>query len=287
LTPGQVNRAGQSHGRASGKVLNAARAVYHLGGPCKALAPVGGPTGGAIRRNFNNLGIPARWIEIATTTRVCTTLLETSSPRATELVPSAGELTASERAAFETAYREEAAATAVVILIGSLPPGTPADFYLNLLKQTQGRAIIDARGPELLAALAARPFLVKPNREELTQTLGRQLIGEEGLRRAMREMNERGAEWIVVTDGSRAICASSEGKAYRIQPVALKVVNPIGCGDAMAAGIAWTIHQGKEPLEAIRFGVAAAASKVGQILPGVVDSDQVAKLVHSVEIVRS
>ena len=37
FTPGAVNRAREVHWCASGKVLNAARALHHLGGPARAL----------------------------------------------------------------------------------------------------------------------------------------------------------------------------------------------------------------------------------------------------------
>lgn len=49
FTPSKVNRAREVHWCASGKVLNAARALQSLGGPCKALAPMGGTPGQEIR----------------------------------------------------------------------------------------------------------------------------------------------------------------------------------------------------------------------------------------------
>ena len=63
LTLGEVNRAHEVHWCASGKVLNAARALHHLGGPGKALTIVGGATGEQIRRDAARLGFAARWIE--------------------------------------------------------------------------------------------------------------------------------------------------------------------------------------------------------------------------------
>ncbi|HJT78477.1 MAG TPA: PfkB family carbohydrate kinase, partial [Gemmataceae bacterium] len=92
LAPGQVNRARAAHGCASGKVLNAARALHHLGAPARALTVVGGVPGAQIRDDFARLGIAARWVEGAVPTRVCTTILDGSRHAATELVPEAGEV---------------------------------------------------------------------------------------------------------------------------------------------------------------------------------------------------
>jgi 1-phosphofructokinase family hexose kinase len=287
MTPGAVNRARAVSWCASGKVLNCARALHHLGGPCMALSPVGGTVGQALCRDFARLGIAARWVDTGTPTRVCTTILESARHTATELVPAAGSLTDEELAAFLEAYSQEAAGAAVVGLIGSLPVGTPTGFYRDLLVRTPAKVILDARGPELLEALAGGPFLIKPNREELAHTLGRKLAGEAELVGAMQEMNQRGAEWVVVTDGSRPIHASGQGQVYRIGPLMREVVNPIGCGDCLAAGIAWATFHGQEPLEAIRYGVAAAADKVGRPLPGEVDAGQVAELARCIVITRA
>jgi len=93
FTPGEVNRAREVHWCASGKVLNVARALDSLGGPCKALTLVGGTPGQEIRRDFEQLGIAARWVEASRPTRVCTTILDTGrQAAATELVPEAESL---------------------------------------------------------------------------------------------------------------------------------------------------------------------------------------------------
>ncbi len=286
LTLGEVNRAREVHWGASGKVLNAARALHHLGAPCKALTLIGGRTGEAIRRDIDQLGIAARWIEGSTPTRICTTLLDRSRRQATELVPNAAQTAMDELDRFQAAYAEEAASAAVVVLIGSLPIGTPSSYYRDLLTRTHGKAILDARGPELLEALSARPFLVKPNRGELQLTLGRELRNDAELLDALREVNERGAEWVVVTDGGKPIYARSRQHLYRLQPPPAEVVNPIGCGDCMAAGIAQGLLMGSEPLDAIRRGLAVAANKLGQVFPGFVEREQVEELLESVRATR-
>jgi 1-phosphofructokinase family hexose kinase len=284
LRPGAVNRALEVRWCASGKVLNAARAVHALGGPCKALTVIGGRPGEELWREFADLGIPVRWVETAAPTRICTTLVDAGQHTATELVENAHPLTAEEQAAFRTAYWEEAATARVVVLIGSLPPGAPPRFFRDLLAYTPGRAIVDAGGEALLLALPAKPFLVKPNRDELARTLGRALPTEAELFEAMRELNQRGAEWVLVTDGQNPTYVSSQGRLWRVLPLQRDVVNPIGCGDCLAGGLAWATFHGSEPLDAVRVGVAVAADKVGRLLPAEVDRERVGEMVQSVEL---
>jgi 1-phosphofructokinase family hexose kinase len=265
FSPGEVNRAYDATWCASGKVLNVALALRRLGGPASTIAPVGGVAGEAIREQFQQMGISARWIQCDRQTRTCTTILDRQSRQATELVPEASPLAPAERDEFFRAYREMVPSASVVVLIGSLPAGTPTSFYHELAAVTPGKLVLDARGPELLAALAARPFLIKPNREELEKTIGQHLSTEAELWQAMRHLNQQGAAWVVITDSQQPVRVSSVDARYRFTPPRREVVNPIGCGDCMAAGIAWATAQGRDPLDAIRLGLAVAAEKLGRM----------------------
>ncbi len=140
-------------------------------------------------------------------------------------------------------------------------------MFRELLEDTACPAIVDARGPELLAALARRVLLVKPNREELARTVGRDIESDSQLHAAMLELNELGAEWVVVSDGPRPTWASSRKQVFCLTPPRVEAVNPIGSGDCLAAGIAWALVERQDTLEAIRLGMGAAAQNVGQLLP--------------------
>ncbi len=266
--PGEVNRAQEAHWCASGKVLNVGIAGHSLGEQFRTLAMIGGSGGEAIRREFADAEIDARWIETETPTRVCTTILDKSTGVTTELVEESRTPTEQALADFEAAFAEESQDADIVVLSGSLPPGVPTDFYAKLLERTSCRAVLDIRGPELLEALPCRPFLVKPNREELGKTFGRDLSNDDDAIAAVRQTVELGADWVVLTDGSRPVIIGFDGGLFRASsPEDLSVVNPIGCGDCLAAGIAVALEGGRTPINAIRFGLGAAIDNVEQLLP--------------------
>lgn len=265
---GGVNRAREVHWCASGKVFNAGIGAHHLGGPSLTLAPVGGPPRGEIEAEFAALGVPHRWIETVAATRVCTTILDRSTGTITELVENGRPVTAHELDAFCAAYAEEAARAAVVVLIGSLPIGTPETFYRRLLERTPCPAVLDFRGPGLMSVLDLQPYVVKPNRDELARTVGRPLDSDEDLLAAMRSLNARGAAWVVITQGAGPVWVSSTHAVYRLTPPPVPdIVNPIASGDALAATIAWATRAGRPLPEAVRLGLAAAAQNVRQLLP--------------------
>jgi len=285
---GEVNRAREVHWCASGKVLNVGIALAHLGRMEEGFEPrtlsvIGGPARAPIEQELTELGVGCRWIETGRATRICTTIVDRGTARTTELVENAPPISADEIERFREAFQAEAGGADVVVLTGSLPAGVPATFFEELLQNTTARTILDIRGPELLGALACRPFLVKPNREELGQTFNREFKTDADLHAAMCQLNERGANWVVVTHRADSVWATHAGSVYRFQPPHVpEVVNPIGSGDCLAAGIAWATAMGMETLDAIRFGIAAAADNVSQLLPSRLDQGRIAELLARV-----
>jgi len=284
---GEVNRAAEVHWCASGKAFNAGIAAHHLGGPSLTLATAGGPPLDQIRDELDALGVPHRLVTTAGATRVCTTLLDRSTGAMTELVEEGRPLAPGELDAYRSAYAEEASRAAVVVLIGSLPEGTDTSLYRELLEQTPCPVVLDFRGEGLLGVLGLKPLVVKPNRDELAATVGRPLTSDDDLLQAMRSLVDGGAEWVLVSDGSRPCWLVGTSAAYRFHPLPVeKPVNPIGCGDAMAAAIAWAIRDGRSMVDAVKLAVAAAAENLTQLLPCRLDPDRVQRLAEAVRVER-
>jgi tagatose 6-phosphate kinase len=261
------------------------------------LSTLGGLPARQIDAEFTALGIDRTWIETQAPTRVCTTVLEPATKTTTELVENAGPITTDEWQAFRTAYGRLVQAAQFVVLTGSLPPGAPVTAYRELLEMTSCPALLDVRGPELLEALAARPLVVKPNFEELGKTfpdLARSGTGigfasagrENGRIAAMQELRRRGAQWVVITEGARAVWVAGPDGVSRLQPPKLTPVNPIGSGDSFAAGMAWSLAGGSQMLDAVRIGIAAAGENALQLLPGRVERERVFARAAKIEVDR-
>lgn len=264
---GEVNRADFAAWCASGKVLNVGSALHHLRVASRTLCPVGGPTGQQVRADFERLGIPVRWINSRCSTRVCTTILDESTGLTTEFVENSNSLPDEELEQFFSAFVEEVRPASVVVISGSLPLGTPAEFFRRLLENTSAKAVLDIRGAELEEALACHPFVVKPNREELAKTVGHPLESEQDLIAAMDNLRNRGAQCVVVSQGPATLIALGPAGLIRIEPPRVSVKNPIGCGDCLAAGIAAGVDRGLSLRDALEIGVRAAAENAGEMLP--------------------
>lgn len=286
LTVGEVNRARATHACASGKVLNVAAAVHSLGAAASLWCPIGGATGRQIAADFRNLGIPARWLEVATPTRVCTTLLDAGTGATTELVENAGALTAAELDRYLDELPEMAGKSSLAVLTGSLPERTPTGYYRRLMQTVDRPVILDIRGQDLHDCLPLKPFLVKPNRDELGWTVGRKLSTESEILLAMHELRDRGTQWVVISQGADSLLASGPDGDFRILPPRVDAVNPIGCGDSLAAGIAVGVTEGLNVIDAIRLGVAAAVENALDLLPARMTRAATDRRIGEIEIQR-
>jgi tagatose 6-phosphate kinase len=284
LRLGEVNRAAEVHWCASGKVLNVAIAAHFLKANIKLLSVSGGLTGQALQRNLAEFQIPARWVETRVLTRVCTTVVDRSVDRITELVEPTPPMTSEELSNFAWIFAEEASTAQVVVVSGSLPLGTDPVYYRDLLRKTPGKVILDIRGPELLQALTQKPFLVKPNRQELAFTVGKKISSESDLMNGMRGLHKAGAEWVLVTQGKGAVYLSGNSEAWKFTAPMVPVKNPIGSGDCLAAGIALGLQKLMPLVDSVRLGMAAAVDNVSQLLPARIEWGRVEGLIKNVVV---
>jgi len=290
LRVGEVNRAVAVRWCASGKVLNVGLALQRLRGLAtdspgvQVISVAGGPAGEELRAHCARLQVPVEWIATRAPTRVCTTLLDQQTGRTTEIVENAHPIEPAELAAFEEAFRQRAREARMVVLAGSFPAGTPVDFYARLARHTTAPLVVDAQGAPLLATLEAKPAVIKPNREELGNTLGRGLETTEQLRAAVAECQARGARGVVITQGAGPVLVSTGEATDWLRPPAVPVVNPIGSGDCLAAGLAWGMARGLSLRESARWGVAAAADNVGQLDPADLAAPRVRALFEQVDV---
>ena len=275
LEAGVVNRAYEARVTASGKVVNVARAVTVLGGEALLVTFLGGDPGRFVARELEAGGVPHEvvWAEDDAPTRVCMTLLADDGP-VTELVEEALPVSAEEVAALEEVVRRRLREAEALCLIGSYPPGVPDDFYARLTAAAHEagvRVLVDAQKAPLRAALEERPFLVKPNLEETAATLDLPDVRPDA-RTAVVALIEAGAQWALVSTGASGslLGGDDSGELWNIEPPRVEAVNPIGSGDAMAAGILLALGRGSNVLGAAAYGTACAAANALTPTSGVV-----------------
>ena len=166
-------------------------------------------------------------------------------------------------------------------LSGSLPPGVAASFYARLCTASPAPVVLDAQREPLHLALAAHPFLVKPNRQESVAALG--LPSDASALACAHALRTAGAQNALVSEGKAGAVLLTDEGAWRILPPQITPVNPIGSGDALMAGVLFShFVQQATLLESVRFGTACAAANCLTLTSGVVDTETINQLLSQV-----
>jgi 1-phosphofructokinase len=171
-----------------------------------------------------------------------------------------------------------------VVASGSLPPGVADTFYRDLgvrLTERGIRFVVDSSGPALTAALSSAPALVKPNREELAESVGFGIDTLADAVRAAEVLRDKGAQTVLASLGADgAVLVDGQGVRYGESPVD-RGRSAVGAGDAMLAGYLAGGVTGVDALvEALSWG-AAAVRLPGSRMPGPGDVDRDSVAVHA------
>ena len=287
LVVGDVNRATSAHLDPGGKGVNVSRALLANGVVSRAVVPCGGDEGGQLIRLLVAEGVDVRAVPIAGNTRSNITLTEPDGTT-TKINEPGPRLSPAEFGAVIDQVLTAAGENGVVVACGSAPPGLPVEAFAEFCQRILGHAglrlVVDTSGPALRAAAQAGATLVKPNREELADAVGRPLASLHDVIDAAQELRSWGAGAVLASLGADgAVLVDGTGVVAGDAPVD-RPRSSVGAGDALLAGFiaAGGADQrktdtnqhdgvGRDALaEALAWG-AAAVSLPGSRMPGPAD----------------
>jgi 1-phosphofructokinase family hexose kinase len=288
-----IVRASEALETPGGKGVHAAMVARALGARTHLVAPAGGRRGELLRALLAEEGMESTLVPVAAETRATHTLVDADLGDVVEVHDPQAALQPEECDALVTAG-EKTCFASVAVIAGGLPPGAPPDLHARLVARARDLgafAILDSSSPEALQlALGATPDLIKPNLAELSALVGERVApGREAPLAVLAEFAERlrgrgaGAVWLSL--GRRGSLLVSDTGALHFNAPRERVVNAVGCGDALAGGLAAGIARGLDLRDAAALGVAAAADKLGHLHSGRVESAGVERLLGRVESV--
>jgi 1-phosphofructokinase family hexose kinase len=282
LRLGTVRRTDNVLVAAGGKGLNVARVARTLGQPAMVCAPLGGHTGEQVAHLAAEEGLLGRWTSLsAGETRTCVLVVDPLAEDATALNESGPPLDPADWADFTADVLDTSASADLCLLAGSLPPGIAAGQLGDLLAELRSRGrrtIVDSSGAGLAAAVAARPYGVKVNCDELGVLLGRTVGAPPEAAAALAELRARGVALAAVSLGAQGCVAADESGVWYARPPLVHAVSSVGSGDALLAGLATALLRGLPLPEALRLGVACGSANVLMVGGGRLEPAEVQRL---------
>ncbi len=283
----EVNRALEVQQNASGKSVNVARVLMTLGHEVLATGFLGGESGEFMRHQLDAENIRHQFIEVPAPTRTCITITDSAAGTTTELVEEAAPVSADHWESLLVLIQQQLPQCQAMLLSGNLSPSAPINFYAHCaeLGQKAGVAVIlDSSGKPLELALPFAPTMVKPNRHELATTLKTAIKTDDDLRQAIGQLLGLGARQALITMGAKGAVFAGPGGVWRLISPKVVAVNPIGSGDAVAAGFTAGLAAGKSPVHCARLGIACGAANALTSTPGVVRPKDVQRLLEEVRV---
>ena len=283
---GETNRTKSEEYYFGGKGINVSVMLAELGVDSTAMGFISGFTGRALEEGLQKQGIRTAFVELDESEGITRINMKIKSGDENDLTETEinGQGPKITDAAVEMLFGRigELGEDDILIISGSIPSSMPEDTYEQILARlvseegsgTRIPVVVDATGDLLLNVLAYRPFLIKPNNDELAEMLGSPMDETDQIIEGARQLRSRGARNVIISRGSKGAVMVTETDEVIVQdPILGKTVNSVGAGDSMVAGFIAGYIKENDYTYALKLGTAAGSATACS--PGLASRDEI------------
>lgn len=285
---GGLGRMQEYRSVCSGKGISCARAANALRLPVKAYALVGADDLGHYAGRLEAEAMAHHLVGVPGSTRHNLTLVDGTGARvAAHFVAAGFTLEGPEVEPLLERVVADVEPGDVVTLNGSTPKGLPETTWADLARaciQRGARVVVDAQDAAFREALKVPGLTAfKPNDAEILALPGIAEAREQdrvGL--ALRQLAATGVQIPVVSLGAAGAAVLREGEPVTMSCPVERPVQSVMAGDAFVAGMVWGLLAGRDGVDCVRHGLAAAAAHVA----GLTGDELHAQAERNLELVR-
>ncbi|HSG44701.1 MAG TPA: 1-phosphofructokinase [Anaerolineales bacterium] len=246
-----------------GKGFNVSRLLKSMGMPSTALGFIGGRTGERLRLGLEALDIATDFVSIPGETRTNISIVTEKHDHYIKVNEKGPMVDAEKQHELLDKIASVAGPGDWWVLAGSLPPGVPDSFYaeiIDVLNAHKAITILDTTGESLRLGCEAKPYLVKPNADEVQKLTDLPVDTPSQIALAAAELRKMGAQNVVISLGKKGAFLQTGGENHLVRSPKIKEKNPIGAGDSMVGGMVWGLSQGFTLKESLGWGAASGAA---------------------------
>ena len=258
---GETNRAYEDNFFAGGKGIMVSKLLKNVKTDCVNLGFLGGFTGTFIEQNLKKLNILSDFVTVNENTRVNVKL---KTETETEINCQGPKISDSEKEEFLDKIRK-IESDDFVILSGSVPSNLGNDFYITIIEILNKNGVkftLDSSGETFSKSLKYKPFLIKPNKDELKEYARREFKNNQEIVNYVRENLVDKAEHVIISLGGEGALYIDKKFSLFAYPLRVKdnVVNTVGAGDSVVAGFVNYMLKHNDVERAFRFAVACGTA---------------------------
>ena len=258
---GETNRAYEDNFFAGGKGIMVSKLLKNVKTDCVNLGFLGGFTGAFIEQNLKKLNILSDFVTVNENTRVNVKL---KTETETEINCQGPKISETEKEEFLDKIRKTKSDD-FVILSGSVPSNLGNDFYITIIEILNKNGVkftLDSSGETFSKSLKYKPFLIKPNKDELKEYARREFKNNQEIVNYVRENLVDKAEHVIISLGGEGALYIDKKFSLFAYPLRVKenVVNTVGAGDSVVAGFVNYMLKHNDVERAFRFAVACGTA---------------------------
>lgn len=268
----KVNRIEMYREDPGGKGINVSKMIYQLEGESIAVMITGGYAGEKLEAELNKGHINFVSFKTNESTRTNLKLVDTVNHTFTDINEAGPTITKELLDQIEAYLEQELKEDDILVLAGSIPKGVATDIYYQwctLCHKKGVKVILDADQQALKTGLQGKPYMIKPNQEELENYFGVKFDSDEALVTKAKELIDQGVSTILVSQGVDGCILITEEFSIKFDALKVKVKSTVGAGDSMVAAIAFGLDQmGHTGISAEKFadivalGVASSSASI-------------------------
>ncbi len=242
---------------AGGKGINISRALCRFGVNNTALCVVGLSGGEEFLNSVRNDGISCKSVTAHGRIRENITIHSPSGETriSFEGFKLSNEITDKLYAMLEKEYESDT----LVTFTGRLCEGITRDDAVKLLLRIKGmgaKVIVDCNSFAKEDLLQMKPYLIKPNEQEISQLLGVEIANETDALNAAKCFYEQGVENVIISLGARGFVFCGEDGGYIVNVPKIVPVSTIGAGDSLIAGFIAGMSAGSDIESTLKLAAA-------------------------------
>lgn len=281
-----VNRISSVRLDPGGKGINVSKVLQEMGGSSRATALLGGSTGQMILEMLQRQGVDVDCVNVPGQTRTNLKVIDPVLKTNTDINEPGVALTAEERERVFAHFTAQLNPGDIVVLAGSVPAGVPETVYAEYITachKVGAKAFLDADSALFSEGIQAKPYLVKPNQDELGRFVGHPLRSLQEIKAAAACLVDFGIRKVVVSLGAEGALYMTNDVCLYAPALSVPVGSTVGAGDSVVAALALAEEQKMSDKETLRLAVATGAANVMCSGTQAADRQQIEALLPRVE----
>jgi 1-phosphofructokinase family hexose kinase len=287
FTADGIFNSSESFRVAGGKGINVARVLKFWGHDVITTGFLGGANGAFISQQLVNESIQSNFVLIQHETRQNIAICDSVTGHVAKINEYGPRISLQEIQQLIDRFRSLVEESEFIVLSGSCPPGVPSDIYSTLIHIAHDASVpvaLDACGIYLEKGISAKPFVIKPNLNELLDLTGTSVSTNHEIADLANKVCVSGVQWVLVTLGEKGSILCHQDRCWFATTPDVRCISTVGSGDTYLG--TW-IHGYLSHLsveECARISSAAGAANAMGIGSGTLEKADLETLIHQVEV---